>query len=204
MRTSSIALLLLISSAASLMGQDGVLVEQGEYYSPANRSGYPFLSGRVRTYPVSEHVTVSGPAMNCNTCCSPLLPTVAQGIRDTINALLPCRGVRRMPGHRLLFSHRFHEGSCCGGVHHHGHEEIILESGDEPTPADSPSESEEVTPEVIDSGVQYRRLPVNSVRSTSTRSVTSVRTVSGESLIRTVPAGDTGVSESHPTNPLRR
>lgn len=204
MRTSSIALLLFFGSTALLMGQDGVLVEQGEYYSPATRSGYPFLSGRVRTYPVSEHVVVPGPVSNCNTCCNPLLPTVAQGIRDTINSLLPCRGIRRMPGHRLLFSHRFHEGSCCGDVHHHGHEEVILESGDEPTPADSPSGSEEVTPEIIDSGVQYRRLPVNSARNTSIGSVSSIRTVSGESLIRTVPGNDSGVSESYPDNPLRR
>lgn len=53
--------------------------------------------------------------------CAPLLPTIAEGIRNTLNCLLPCRGSRPLAiggpllGRRGgLFSVRFYDGCGCG------------------------------------------------------------------------------------------
>ena len=54
--------------------------------------------------------------------CAPLLPTIAEGLRNTLNCLLPCRGGSRplgiggsLLGRRGgLFSVRFYDGCGCG------------------------------------------------------------------------------------------
>ncbi len=53
--------------------------------------------------------------------CAPLLPTIAEGLRNTLNCLLPCRGSRPLAiggpllGRRGgLFSVRFYDGCGCG------------------------------------------------------------------------------------------
>ncbi len=53
--------------------------------------------------------------------CAPLLPTIAEGLRNTLNCLLPCRGSRPLGiGGSLLgrrgglFSVRFYDGCGCG------------------------------------------------------------------------------------------
>lgn len=53
--------------------------------------------------------------------CAPLLPTIVEGLRNTLNCLLPCRGSRPLGiggpllGRRGgLFSVRFYDGCGCG------------------------------------------------------------------------------------------
>lgn len=63
------------------------------------------------------------PAISYQTArgCAPLLPTIAEGLRNTLNCLLPCRSSRPLAiGGALLgrrgglFSVRFHDGCGCG------------------------------------------------------------------------------------------
>ena len=185
--------------AAPLLGQDGIPMENSGYYQNTVVSSTPFLRGKT---PLSERIGLLGSPVvssDCNSCCNPLLPTIAQGIRDTFNLLLPCRGVRRHHGQGLLFSARFYESGCCGAEMGSG--EVIIESGGEPTPATMPPMPEEVTPEELGSAVQFRRLPANTATRSTFPVPTQVRPISGQVIIATESTPNVTVV---PINPLRR
>ena len=195
----SIITVLVFSIAAPLLGQDGIQIANGDYYQSTVVSSQPFLRGKTA---ISERIgTLGSPIVSgeCSSCCTPLLPTIAQGIRDTFNLLLPCRGVRRHPGQGLLFSARFYESGCCGTSM--GTEEVIIESGGEPTPATITPMPEEVTPEELGSAVHFRRLPAPIPTRSTTTPPTRVRPISGEVIISTE---STLRTSTYPSNPLRR
>jgi len=195
----SIVSLVVCFIAAPLLGQDGIQVDSREYYHETIAERQPFLRGRLLP---SERMAVLGAPVhsgNCGSCCTPLLPTVAQGIRDTFSLLFPCHGLRRHPGQGLLFSARFYESGCCGSSVGSG--EVIIESGGEPTPAKVVPKPEEITPQELGSAIQFRRLPATtSVRGTS-NAPTAVRQISGQVIISTESYSK---ARSFPDNPLRR
>lgn len=105
---------------------------------------------------------------------APLLPTIIDGIRNTLNCLLPCRGSGRLGlggpllGNRRgagLFSVRFHEGCGCGvpiprcgcGI------QVIDEGIGIPTPAGDIPEVNPPKPVPDVSMYYYQRLPQRTV-----------------------------------------
>jgi hypothetical protein len=106
--------------------------------------------------------------------CAPLLPTIVDGIRNTLNCLLPCRGSGRLGlggpllGNRRgagLFSVRFYEGCGCGvpiprcgcGI------QVIDEGIGIPTPAGYIPEVNPPKPVPDSSVYYYQRLPQRTV-----------------------------------------
>jgi len=195
----SIVSIVVFVIAAPLFGQDGIQVDRHEYYHNTITERQPFLRGKML---LSERMaSLAGPihSSDCSSCYTPLLPTVAQGIRDTFSLLFPCHGLRRHPGQGLLFSARFYESGCCGSSIGGG--EVIIESGGEPTPANAIPKPEEITPQELGSAIQFRRLPATtSVRGTSNGS-SPVRHISGQAIISTQ---STSKATANPVNPLRR
>ena len=190
---------LLFSVAGPLLGQDGIQMANGDYYNSTAVSSQPFLRGKTA---LSERISaLASPVVStdCNSCCTPLLPTIAQGIRDTFNLLLPCRGVRRHPGLGLLFSARFYESGCC--TTDMGVGEVIIESGGEPTPARTTPMPEVGIPEDLGNDVQFRRLPATTPTPSISRAPTRVRPISGQVIISTE---STPKGSHYPSNPLRR
>ena len=198
MNRSIVSVVLLALSAPSF-AQDGIQIDRQDYYHETVKVRQPFLRGQL---PISERITSLGRPIqsgDCGSCCTPLLPTVAQGIRDTFNLLFPCHGLRGQTGQGLLFSARFYESGCCGSSIGGG--EVIIESGNEPTPARAVPMPEEVIPEELGNAIQFRRLPATtSVRGTS-KGISPVRQISGQFIIPTDSRTNT---RSYPSNPLRR
>jgi len=195
----TIITVLVFSIAAPLLGQDGIQMANGDYYHSTVVSSQPFLRGKI---PATSRISTLGrPVVSAdfNSCCTPLLPTIAQGIRDTFNLLLPCRGVRTHSGQGLLFSARFYESGCCGS--NMGSGEVIIESGGEPTPATITPMPEEITPEELGSAVLFRRLPAKVPTPSTSSGPTQVRPISGEVIISVESSSR---ASAYPSNPLRR
>ena len=199
MAYSKLVLIAVCLLTTSVYSQDGITVLQNDYYPAAQPTSYPFLVGRQLS-PATEIMHSSPPAMMNSGCCMPIVPTLAQGIRDTVNALLPCRGIRRRAFHGLLFSERFYETSCCGS-NVTAHPGGVIDTGQAPTPAQPSQEPELVVPETIDSAIRFQPLP-------SRPSVTGgydIRPVSGSILINATTTSQTPKSILRiPDNPLRR
>ena len=187
-----------------------------EYYAPRLASNLPALTGAHGGEAIQPEVLTGNEVLGGN-CCQPLIPTIAQGIRDTLQAVFPCWGVRRpnLLGSRLFISERFHHGTIMGGcgcgTPHGG----VIYQGDVSSP--TPVEELPATPEVDESAIRQHYLPgytpahlrsasvlsapvtieANTIRSQSpTRSIT-VQPATYRTITR--PA-----SSSYPANPLRK
>ena len=180
-----------------ILSQEGI--NPGAYYPTSRSINYPFLTSNANASQSTS--VVSSPVIQSGDCCQPLLPTIAQGIRDTFNALLPCRGVRRQSGNGLFFSARFYEPSCCGNQFSTG--EVILDSVGEPTPANGGTIPEEVSPEIIQDSVQFRRLPSDNSPSVITKSPPALRSVSSQIHVQTYERQTGAIKREYPINPLR-
>ena len=199
MAYSKLVLIAVCVLTTSVYSQDGITVLQNEYYPAAQPTSYPFLVGRQLS-PATEIMHSSPPAMINSSCCVPIVPTLGQGIRDTINALLPCRGIRRRAYPGLLFSERFYETSCCGS-NVTTHSEAHIDTGQAPTPAQPSQEPELVVPETIDSAIRFQPLP----SLPSVNSGNEIRPVSGSNVINATTTSPTTQSILRiPDNPLRR
>ncbi|MBT4694935.1 MAG: hypothetical protein HOB73_16485 [Planctomycetaceae bacterium] len=202
---SCLALVLLSGGMYQTHGQEGLPSAASPYYQPRVAINYPLLAGnRVSaSEPITEPMeTVVGELGQLGTGCGcgiPLLPALAQGLRDTLDCIFPCRGMNR--GRGLFFSERFYGANC------HGCERVspgvIYESGTigVPTPAkpieEVPAIMAPATSSVLPSPAE--RFPVvvpigNGVRTSMVRpvqySAPSLPTTRGVSTI--------------PNNPLRR
>lgn len=198
---SRMALLISLFSVP-VFGQDGIVTSNAEYYAPLARQYSPFLAGRRIALHGSPTVTGPVEQTDCHSCCTPLLPTVAQGIRNTFQALFPCYGTRRTGGQGLLFSARFYESSCCGSTIHGGN--VLIETDQQPTPAKPTPTPEEVTPEIIDGSVQFRRLPATGRPATSSTVPGTIRPVSGDASLTNRARTTTPTNGGYPPNPLRQ
>ena len=181
------------------LSQDGI--KAGMYYTPTNTRNYPFLSGASTTLGLPTGASLNETIVGSSDCCAPLLPTLAQGIRDTINAILPCRGIRRQYGHGLLFSARFYEGSCCNHQINSG--EMLLGPAGEPTPATDAIIPEEIEPGVIEDSVRFRPLPSENLPNVSIGAPVNVRPVSGRVIINAQGNHVPSRTRDFPVNPLR-
>lgn len=170
---SALAAALLVVGVVDLHGQEGVPMQNESYYQPRVALNYPLLSGNH----VSASESIVGSTINvrgetglvghdCG-CGLPLLPALAQGLRDTLECIFPCRG------RGLFFSERFYGANC----HDTGRvaPSVIYETSplEGPTPAKSieeiPAKSIPTTSSALPSS---SRFPVgNGVRSTMVRPV---------------------------------
>ena len=98
-----ICLFIVFTSPA--LSQDAI--NAGVYYPPSKAINYPFLASTSVSTASAGISTINNHTAGNTACCAPLLPTIAQGIRDTFSAIFPCRGIRRQAGQGLLFSARF-------------------------------------------------------------------------------------------------
>ena len=186
-------------------GQEGLPSPNSSYYQPRVAMNYPLLAGNrvsgsesIVGFPETVIGDIGPIGCECG-CGIPLLPALAQGLRDTLNCIFQCRGMIR--GRGLFFSARFYGSSCYGcdqempGVIY---ETIPLEG---PTPAKSieevPAKVAPTTSSVL-SGAAGRFpvvIPVgNGVRSGMVRPINY--SVPSLPNARRVP--------SIPDNPLRR
>jgi hypothetical protein len=138
---SCLAVLLLSVGICKAHGQEGLPAPSSSYYQPRVALHYPLLVGnRISTTEsiVGSTETVVGnigPLGSGCGCGIPLLSALAQGLRDTVHCIFPCRGMFR--GRGLFFSERFHGSNCYGcGQQMPG---VIYETGPagNPTPAKS-------------------------------------------------------------------
>ncbi len=182
------------------LSQDGI--NGGLYYAPSKAVNYPFLTSASVASELPTVSAVDNHLMGSADCCPALLPTIAQGIRDTFNALLPCRGLRRQPGHGLLFSARFHQSSCC--TNHLQSREVILGPAGEPTPATEAVIPEEIEPERIEDSVRFRRLPAETAPTVLIGPQTTIRAVSGQLNIYPQVNQAESRNRDYPVNPLRQ
>ncbi|MBA62946.1 MAG: hypothetical protein CMJ76_11330 [Planctomycetaceae bacterium] len=194
--------LLVMLIAVPSYGQDGIRTTPNEYYGTSKPVNYPFLAGRNTMMPLRHSLGSQTVMHESGSCCAPLLPTVAQGIRDTFSALFPCRGMRRLPGQGLLFSVRFYESGCCGSSSVPSG--IILESGGEPTPAQPAPVPEEIEPEIIDGSTQFHRLPKNHSKTDIIHNTSRIIPISGASVIPSDTVIESLKNSEYPVNPLRR
>ena len=193
---SCLTVALLSAGICESDGQEGLPTENKSYYQPHVAMNYPLLSGnRFSSVDPTLGSTITGGAdtglinQDCG-CDLPLLPALAQGLRDTINLIFPCRG------RGLLFSERFYGGNChgCG----HVMPGVIYETAplEGPTPARSleeiPSKEAPTTSSVLPSVSGFS--VGNGVRSTKVRPVNY--------SVPSLPNGR-GIP-SIPHNPLRR
>ncbi len=197
MAYSKYVLVAICLMTTAVYSQDGITVLQSDYYPSTQPTSYPFLAGRqlaVEPEVIHTQGTIAAPG-----CCMPLVPTLAQGIRDTLNALLPCRGMRRGAYRGLLFSERFYETGCCGAsvTVPSG---VIIDSEQAPTPAQPTPEPELVVPEAIDSAIRFQPLP--SRPSVTTKN--EIRPVSASNLINATTTPSSQSVLRIPDNPLRR
>jgi len=136
---SCLAVALLSVGICETRGQEGL--PSPSYYQPRIAMNYPMLTGNrilasesIVGPPETVVDGISGTGFGCG-CGIPLLPALAQGLRDTLDCILPCRGMNR--GRGLFFSERFYGSNCngCGQVM----PGVIYETGpaDSPTPAKS-------------------------------------------------------------------
>lgn len=185
------------------------------YYSPRVASALPALSSAHGLETV-EPEAISGNEVLGGNCCQPLIPAIAQGIRDTIRAVLPCWGVRRpYPlGSRLLISERFYHGGVstgCGCGHTHGG---VVYEGESIAP--TPVQEMPATPEVDESAIRQQYLPgftPGHLRNTSVLTApvviesNTIRSQSPPPEVLVKPAAFTSPeinrSSSYPSNPLR-
>ena len=186
-------------------GQEGLPSPSSSYYQPRVSMNYPMLAGnRISGSEsiVGSPQTVIGDTgpIGCDCGCGiPLLPALAQGLRDTLNCIFPCRGMFR--GRGVFFSERFYGSNCNGcdqampGVIY---ETVPLEG---PTPAKSieevPAKVTPTTSSVLPAAAG--RFPVvipvgNGVRSGIVRPINY--------SVPSLPNAGRGLSI--PDNPLRR
>jgi hypothetical protein len=192
---SALALALLWLGVYETHGQEGLPPFSESYYQPRGTMNYPMLSGNR----ISAGETIAGSTLtvsgdtglighDCG-CGLPLLPALAQRLRDTLDYILPCRG------RGLFFSERFYGSNCQGcdrampGVIY---DSVPLEG---PTPA---KEFEEIPSKVV---------PTNSsvVPSTSRFSVgNGVRSTLVRPVNYSIPSAPNASGiPSIPDNPLR-
>jgi hypothetical protein len=187
---SALALALLWLGVYETHGQEGLPTSSQSYYQPRVAMNYPMLSGNR----ISASETIAGSTLtmsgdtglighDCG-CGLPLLPALAQRLRDTLDYILPCRG------RGLFFSERFYGSNCQGcdrampGVIY---DSVPLEG---PTPA---KEFEEIPSKVVPTTSSVvpstSRFPVgNGVRSTLVRPVNySIPSVPNASGIPSIP-----------------
>tara|TARA_B100000686_G_scaffold240663_1_gene249193 strand:- start:144 stop:968 length:825 start_codon:yes stop_codon:yes gene_type:complete len=186
-----------------------------EYYAPRVASIFPALSAAHSGESVSPEVLTGNQVLGGN-CCQPLIPTIAQGIRDTLQAVFPCWGVRRPHplGSRLFISERFHHGTIMGGcgcgTPHGG----VIYQGEVSSP--TPVEELPATPEVDESAIRQNYLPGYTpahLRNASVLSVpvtieaNTIRSQSPPPSITVQPATYRTItkpaSSRYPANPLR-
>jgi hypothetical protein len=196
MGISCLAVALLGVGICQTSGQEGLPTPNSSYYQPGMSMNYPMLAGnRVSTGGTLDGSieTIVGD-IGCG-CGIPLLPALAQGIRDTLHCIFPFRGMNRPRG--LFFSERFYGANCNGcGQSMHG---VIYETSpiESPTPAKS---SEEIPAKVAPK--------TSSVLSNDQGGVT-VGSGVRSSLVRPVNYStpslpNIGGVRSIPDNPLRR
>ena len=202
---SLLAVALLTVGICETHGQEGLPSSGGSYYQPRVAMNYPMLSGnRISAGEsiLASTDTVVGDFGRIGSECGcgiPLLPALAQGLRDTLDCIFPCRGLNR--GRGLFFSERFYGSNCHGcGQMMPG---VIYETGpiEVPTPARSieevPAKAAPTTSSVLPSA--SGRFPVvipvgNGVRSSMVRPVHySVPILPNASRMSSIP-----------NNPLRR
>lgn len=186
-----------------------------EYYAPRVASNFPALTAAHGVESVQPEA-LSGNEVLGASCCQPLIPTIAQGIRDTLRAVFPCWGVRRpYPlGSRLFISERFHHGSMIGGcgcgTSHGG----VIYEGEVTSP--TPVQELPATPEVDESAVRQQYLPgytpahlrnssvlstpvtieANTIRSQSPAPSSTVQPATYRAVVSPQPS-------RYPSNPLR-
>ena len=182
-----------------MLAQEGI--NPRAYYPSSRAINYPFLASNANASQAGSVSMVGNSVITSGDCCQPLLPTIAQGIRDTFNALLPCRGVRRQSGNGLFFSARFYESSCCGNQFSSGG--VILDSVGEPTPANGGTMPEEVSPEIIEDAVQFRRIPSDNSPAVITARAPAIRSVSSQIHVQTFDQPRQAAKNFFPANPLR-
>lgn len=186
-----------------------------EYYAPRVASAFPALTAAHGVESVQPEA-LTGNQVLAGNCCQPLIPTIAQGIKDTLQAVFPCWGVRRpFPlGSRLLISERFHQGSTLGGCGcGQTHGGIIYQNEiSSPTPV----QELPATPEIDESAVRTHYLPGYTpahLRSTSvlapqvTIESNTIRSQSPPKSVTVQPASYRESTKSlptrYPSNPLR-
>lgn len=193
---SALAVALLGVGICETHGQEGLPTSSESYYQPRVAMNYPMLAGNR----ISAGETITGSTLSVSGdtglighdcgCGLPLLPALAQRLRDTLDYILPCRG------RGLFFSERFYGSNCQGcdrvmpGVIY---DSVPLEG---PTPAtqfeEIPSKVVPTTSSVLPSTSGF---PVgNGVRSTLVRPVNY--SIPSLPNARGIP--------SIPDNPLRR
>ncbi len=186
-----------------------------QYYAPRVAINLPALSAAHGVESVQPEALTGNDVLGGN-CCQPLIPTIAQGIRDTLQAVFPCWGVRRPHplGSRLFISERFHHGTMMGGcgcgTPHGG----VIYEGEVTSP--TPVQELPATPEVDESAIRQHYLPgytpahlrnasvlsapvrieSNTIRSQSPPRSTTVQPATYRTI--TTPA-----SPRYPANPLR-
>jgi len=195
---------LVLVTGQCVIAQDVILGTEGSYYHSTRSAGYPFLSGSSHTTAVfpQDNSFYTSAGLDCG-CGLPIIPALAQGLRDTLDCLFPFRGLNR--GRGLLFSHRFH-GTCCHGCGH-GTGGIIYEdeSSNEPTPA-VPGE---IVPSTPAAGLEPLRVPGDySVQNSGPPGVSTSGVETG-SVIRPanfrIPQSARSIGRTAvPENPLRR
>ena len=179
-------------------GQEGVSAPSSSYYQPRVAINYPLLAGNriavaESTLGSSEEFSSNlGPIHSGCGCGRPLLPAIAQGLRETLAGILPRRGMSRIRG--LLFSEWFYGSNCygCGEIV----PGVIYESDttQEPTPATSVEE------------VPAKVAPATSLLLPSTQGQRAVGNGVQFGLVRPVNYSVPNATRipSIPDNPLRR
>ena len=111
---SALAVALLGVGIYETHGQEGLPTSSESYYQPRVAINYPLLSGnRISASETIAGTTVTvggdtGPIGHDCGCGIPLLPALAQGLRNTLDCIFPCRG------RGLFFSERFYGSNCHG------------------------------------------------------------------------------------------
>ena len=201
----SLMVVLLTVGIRETQGQEGLPSPSRSYYQPRVASNYPMLAGNriiAGNEITLEAETVSADTISIGVGCGcgiHLLPALAQGLRTTLDRILPYRGTHR--GQGLFFSHRFYSSNCCGC------EEvtpgIIYES--DPSQIPTPAKSIEEIPSKV-APTTSLILPPRSDRNYSTVSVGNIGLRGTVRPVQyNVPLLTTGSRvPSIPHNPLRR
>jgi len=193
---STLVVVLLSVGVYETHGQEGLPTPSETYYQPRVASNYPMLSGnRLSTTEsiVDSAVSISGDTGGIGHGCGcglPLLPALAQGVRDTINCIFPCRG------RGLFFSERFYGANC------HGCDRVMPGPIYETVPVEGPTPAksiEEIPSRVLPTTSSVLPSPPDTPIGNGVQS-TMVRPVNYS--VRSLPNG--GRIPSIPDNPLRR
>ena len=193
---SALAVALLGVGICETHGQEGLPTSSESYYQPRVAMNYPLLSGNR----ISASETIAGTTVtvggdtglighDCG-CGIPLLPALAQGLRNTFDCIFPCRG------RGLFFSERFYGSNC------HGCDRVIPGVIYESVPLEGP------TPAKVIEEIPSKVLPTRSsvLPSTSGFPVgNGVRSTLVRPVNYSVPSLPNGRGiPSIPHNPLRR